>query len=127
MFGEGATYDSIETRYRVVKKQAKQLADEIANGERPAEAAPTPRKRKVQTQTEGSPTPAKRVTSAKGRAKGTKEAMNPSTPTKKKVVFKREVVDLDDSEEEEPWSAGEDEPENVNGAQSGDQEDDFSF
>ncbi|KAA8894507.1 hypothetical protein FN846DRAFT_762536, partial [Sphaerosporella brunnea] len=46
MFGEGTTYDSIETRYRQVKKQAKELQAEIESGIRPAEAPPTPRKRK---------------------------------------------------------------------------------
>lgn len=46
MFGEGATYDSIETRFRNVKKEAKKLQEEIASGSRPSVAPPTPRKRK---------------------------------------------------------------------------------
>lgn len=47
MFGEGATYDSIETRFRSVKKEAKRLQSEITSGLRPAVAPPTPRKRKA--------------------------------------------------------------------------------
>ncbi|KAI5841941.1 hypothetical protein DFP73DRAFT_117231 [Morchella snyderi] len=47
MFGEGATYDSIETRFRNVKKEAKILQAEIDSGSRPAVAPPTPRKRKL--------------------------------------------------------------------------------
>lgn len=56
MFGEGATYDSIETRYRQVKKDAKKLSDEVSSGERPGIAPATPRKRKQQQALLGTPT-----------------------------------------------------------------------
>lgn len=35
MYGQGATYDSIEGRFRLIKKEAAQLKAEIDNGERP--------------------------------------------------------------------------------------------
>ncbi|KAB8342783.1 hypothetical protein FH972_022381 [Carpinus fangiana] len=35
MYGEGATYDSIEGRFRIIKKEAAKLKEEIENGTRP--------------------------------------------------------------------------------------------
>lgn len=35
MYGEGATYDSIEGRFRIIKKEAAKLKEEIENGSRP--------------------------------------------------------------------------------------------
>lgn len=59
MFGEGATYDSIETRFRSVKKEAKKLQGEITSGLRPAVAPPTPRKRKADSSRSAPSTPRK--------------------------------------------------------------------
>ncbi|KAL8847532.1 MAG: hypothetical protein Q9221_007432 [Calogaya cf. arnoldii] len=35
MYGEGATYDAIEGRFRIIKKEAAKLLAEIENGQRP--------------------------------------------------------------------------------------------
>lgn len=59
MFGEGTTYDSIETRFRSVKKEAKRLKAEIETGLRPAVAPPTPRKRKADGNRSAPSTPRK--------------------------------------------------------------------
>lgn len=32
MYGEGATYDAIEGRFRIIKKQAQKLKEEVENG-----------------------------------------------------------------------------------------------
>ena len=46
MYGEGATYDSIEGRFRIVRKEAEKLKTEIENGARqPAPARGTGEKR----------------------------------------------------------------------------------
>jgi hypothetical protein len=121
MFGEGTTYDSIETRYRQVKKQAKELQAEIASGVRPAEAPPTPRKRKQAAGLDG-PGPTKRKTPSKAvkRESGTASPITktpregqptrapvdgqplgtpvgdpptPTTPTNPAVRIKKECVD----------------------------------
>lgn len=42
----GATYDSIEGRFRIIKKEATALKAEIDNGDRPEPAARTPRRNK---------------------------------------------------------------------------------
>ncbi|KAI9825240.1 MAG: hypothetical protein M1832_001274 [Thelocarpon impressellum] len=39
MFGEGATYDSIEGRFRIIKREAAALRAEVESGARPAVAA----------------------------------------------------------------------------------------
>ncbi|KAL8915140.1 MAG: hypothetical protein Q9172_006939 [Xanthocarpia lactea] len=36
MYGEGATYDAIEGRFRIIRKEAQKLLAEIESGERPA-------------------------------------------------------------------------------------------
>lgn len=46
MYGNGATYDSIEGRFRIIKKEATALKAEIDNGDRPEPAARTPRRNK---------------------------------------------------------------------------------
>jgi hypothetical protein len=36
MYGMGATYDSIEGRFRIIRKEAEQLRTEVESGQRPA-------------------------------------------------------------------------------------------
>lgn len=86
MFGEGATYDSIETRFRNVKKEAKKLQEEINSGLRPAVAPPTPRKRKADAGLSAPSTPRKVA----------KVGRKPATP--KKTPIKQELSSDDDEE-----------------------------
>lgn len=51
MFGEGATYDAIEGRFRIIRKEAEKLKAEIETGERgPAPARGTGEKRSPRKQ-----------------------------------------------------------------------------
>lgn len=106
-FGEGATYDSIETRFRSVKKEAKILRTEIETGVRPAVAPPTPRKRKADNSRSAPPTPRK-LKMDSGRSA-------PSTPRKapkvnRELATPRETPAFKeepgfDGELERTWSA----------------------
>ncbi|KAF8540756.1 hypothetical protein BDD12DRAFT_879902 [Trichophaea hybrida] len=113
IFGEGATYDTIETRFRTVKATGKQLAAEVASGERPTEAAPTPRKRKA-IAGDANPSPTKRKSVTKNITtirrssshEGTPET--PETPRKRKAMaVKMEMEDREDTPDE-PWSSASD-------------------
>ncbi|KAL8729263.1 MAG: hypothetical protein Q9166_004884 [cf. Caloplaca sp. 2 TL-2023] len=42
MYGEGATYDAIEGRFRIIKKEAAKLLSEVESGERPVAPARGP-------------------------------------------------------------------------------------
>ncbi|KAF8245751.1 hypothetical protein K440DRAFT_633017 [Wilcoxina mikolae CBS 423.85] len=110
IFGEGATYDTIETRFRTVKATGKQLAAEVASGERPAEATPTPRKRKA-IAGDANPSPTKRKGVTKNITtirKSSSHEGTPETPWKRKATaVKREMEDREDTPDE-PWSAASD-------------------
>ncbi|TKA77588.1 hypothetical protein B0A49_01741 [Cryomyces minteri] len=80
-YGEGATYDSVEGRFRVIKKEAQQLKAEIEGGVR-AEAPPrgttkSPRKPR---------TPKKAADSANGVKTGRVTKSANGTPSKKRVI-----------------------------------------
>jgi hypothetical protein len=87
MFGEGATYDSIETRFRNVKKEAKILQAEIDSGSRPAVAPPTPRKRKLANG--GAPSTPRKI-GGEGRAR--KMAAIEKTPVKQESIQEEDSV-----------------------------------
>ncbi|KAI9755059.1 MAG: hypothetical protein M1815_005224 [Lichina confinis] len=81
-FGQGATYDAIEGRFRKIKADAAELIEEVESGERPEAPARgtngTPRKARARAATPTS-SPAKgvragRVTKNGGTAKGRKKA-----------------------------------------------------
>lgn len=81
-FGQGATYDAIEGRFRKIKADAAQLIKEVESGERPEAPARgsggTPRKDRAKAATPtGSPTKgvhAGRVGKTGGTSKGPKKA-----------------------------------------------------
>ncbi|KAH0610770.1 uncharacterized protein H6S33_011197 [Morchella sextelata] len=87
MFGEGATYDSIETRFRNVKKEAKILQAEIDSGSRPAVAPPTPRKRKLANG--GAPSTPRKI-GGEGRAR--KMAAIEKTPVKQESIQEEDSI-----------------------------------
>lgn len=91
-YGEGATYDSIEGRFRKIKADAAILKAEIDNGERP-EAPPrtsansTPRKpRARKPAAEGKAVKTGRVTKAKGRAIKKEAGNNAATATEDNIA-----------------------------------------
>ncbi|KAF6231282.1 hypothetical protein HO173_010425 [Letharia columbiana] len=75
MYGNGATYDSIEGRFRIIKKEAVALKAEVDSGERPeapargtVSATVTPKKPKS---TVGTPSKGKTVGGRVGKSNGT--------------------------------------------------------
>ncbi|KAL8806889.1 MAG: hypothetical protein Q9182_001018 [Xanthomendoza sp. 2 TL-2023] len=83
MYGQGATYDAVEGRFRIIKKEAEKLLKEIANGERP-EAPPRGSSKPSTKENGNSMTP----------KKGTPKPRSISTPRgeKKKGVNGDKVV-----------------------------------
>ena len=77
----GATYDSIEGRFRIIKKDAKVLKDEIENGIRPEAPARGP------TNTSFASTISEPITPKKPRGK--KTTAGSPTPKKEKVLSGR--------------------------------------
>ncbi|KAI9680346.1 MAG: hypothetical protein M1829_001232 [Trizodia sp. TS-e1964] len=76
MYGQGATYDAVEGRFRIIKKDAKVLRAEIDEGVRdPAPARGTPRKNKNTPGTDSQhSTITGRVTKAKAAPRAKKSA-----------------------------------------------------
>lgn len=115
MFGRGATYDSIEGRFRGIKKQAKTLREEIQSGARPADAPMTPRKRRALTGELGPITPRSNKKKKPDASAPTLPTIAPpSTPSRRKI--KSEVVEEEElvAGAETPsdhWSAASDSPE----------------
>lgn len=108
MYGNGATYDSIEGRFRIIKKEAAALKAEVDNGDRPeaptrgaVSANITPRKPKSATHT---PKKEKTLGGRVGKSNG--------TPGKKRgngVKGIKEEPDSNSSSFMEPPSTEEDE------------------
>lgn len=113
MFGRGATYDSIEGRFRGIKKQAKVLREEIQSGARPADAPMTPRKRRAQTGELGPITPRSNKKKKLDASAPVPTTALPSTPSRRKIKTEVEeeeqVVDAETPSEH--WSAASDSPE----------------
>ena len=82
MYGQGATYDSIEGRFRIIRKEAAAMKAEIESGARPA--AP-PRNANAGGSNAGPNTPKKAKTAIKKEKtiSGRVTKSNASTPTKK--------------------------------------------
>ncbi|KAI9710509.1 MAG: hypothetical protein M1820_002645 [Bogoriella megaspora] len=68
-FGEGATYDSIESHLRPYRKMAQQMRDDLGENPEPAEKKLQPRKRKAGDDGEGSPKKKQNKPKAKFAAK----------------------------------------------------------
>ena len=82
MYGQGATYDSIEGRFRIIRKEAAAMKAEIESGARPA--AP-PRNANAGGSNSGPATPKKPKTASKKdkTITGRVTKSNASTPSKK--------------------------------------------
>lgn len=82
MYGQGATYDSIEGRFRIIRKEAAAMKAEIESGARPT--AP-PRNSNVGGSNSGQTTPKKPKTASKKdkTITGRVTKSNASTPSKK--------------------------------------------
>ena len=82
MYGQGATYDSIEGRFRIIRKEAAAMKAEIESGARPA--AP-PRNSNASGGNSGTTTPKKSKTATKKdkTITGRVTKSNASTPSKK--------------------------------------------
>ncbi|KAL9035247.1 MAG: hypothetical protein Q9180_004961, partial [Flavoplaca navasiana] len=81
MYGEGATYDAIEGRFRIIKKEAAKLLAEVSSGERPpapARGASTATSKNSSFMASGSD--AENITPKKGRT----PRSTTSTPRAKK-------------------------------------------
>lgn len=82
MYGQGATYDSIEGRFRIIRKEAAAMKAEIESGARPAAPA---RNSNANTGGSGPTTPKKPKTAVKKEKTitGRVTKSNASTPSKK--------------------------------------------
>ncbi|KAK6351082.1 hypothetical protein TWF718_004255 [Orbilia javanica] len=91
-FGDGATYDAIEKRMRLIRNQANELRKEVETGVRPNVAPkPTPKKRAAGGQSKGK----------KGLAEEDRDDEEVITPAKKKAKLIEGVTPVSVKSEED--------------------------